>query len=249
MRCHRAESIGAVGPVSGHCGSASVQAGQSGIELQRTACVRARGAYGSAEPSPTPRIGEGAHLLTPERIRCKQAITSKKQALEFAAALLADGTGRRPSRSVFNALNARERLGNTGLDNGIAVSHARMKGLETPIAACVTLAAPIDFDGPDLRHVDILFCVLLPPEWARGQMRVLVESLASPALGQALRAQLDAAGVWACLRQACVDPTRVTGYRALQSDGHSGGASRFRKPTIDCSAGCLDPGTSTRQVA
>jgi len=124
-----------------------------------------------------------------------------------------------------------------------------MTGLEAPIAGWITLATPMDFDSPDPRHADILFCVLLPHACSRGAMGALVEVLASPATAQALRTQTGAAGVRACLRHACVNPTRVEGYRALQSGGYCGGTSRSRKPKIDCSAGCLDPGTSTRQLA
>ena len=58
---------------------------------------------------------------------------------------------RRASRrsQVFDSLFARENLGSTGLGQGIAIPHGRIKGLKEAVGAFVRTEAPIPFDAPD----------------------------------------------------------------------------------------------------
>ena len=67
--------------------------------------------------------------------------------------------------TVFDSLFAREKLGSTGLGQGVAIPHGRIKGLEEAIAAFVRTRQPIPFDAPDGRPVSLIF-VLLGPEHA-----------------------------------------------------------------------------------
>ena len=94
---------------------------------------------------------------------------------------------------VFSQLIAREKLGSTGLGNGIAIPHCRVGNCTQPIGTLVTLAEPIDFDAPDDAPVDLLF-VLLVPEEAHQQHLDILAGIARLFSQEAFCARLRAAG-------------------------------------------------------
>ncbi len=114
-------------------------------------------------------------ILTPERTLCRTPATSKNQVLENCAhffcesiGVRANDGGRTPALNADNLLQsllARERLGSTGLGNGIAIPHCRLKHIDAVMGALITLAEPIEFDAADGKPVDIIF-ILLAPERA-----------------------------------------------------------------------------------
>jgi PTS system nitrogen regulatory IIA component len=59
-------------------------------------------------------------------------------------------------------LIARERLGSTGLGNGIAIPHGRLKNGQQTIAAFMQLSTSIDYDSVDNAPVDLLFALIVP---------------------------------------------------------------------------------------
>ena len=65
---------------------------------------------------------------------------------------------------IANALQARERLGSTGLGHGFALPHARIPGLTRFFGAFVRLARPIDFQAIDDAPVDLVFLLLIPAD-------------------------------------------------------------------------------------
>lgn len=116
-----------------------------------------------------------AELIVPDRVRCNEPVQSKKRALELGASLLVEGVPGMSRMDIFEALNARERLGSTGLGHGVALPHARVAGTDRAVAACLTLAEPIDFDAPDRERVDILFLLLVPRECSDRHLQILAE--------------------------------------------------------------------------
>ena len=106
-----------------------------------------------------------ASILTPERTRCRAPADSKQQALENCAQFIAESIPSLSAADLLQSLLARERLGSTGLGNGIAIPHCRLKNIDNVIGALITLETPIDFDAVDGAPIDILF-VLLAPERA-----------------------------------------------------------------------------------
>lgn len=145
---------------------------------------------------------ECAELLSPERVRCREPLASKKRALERAAELLSPAVPGMTRAEIFDALNARERLGSTGLGQGMALPHGRVAGVERPIAACLTLAAPIDYDAPDRQRVDVLFVLLVPRDCNDEHLRILsglAEMFHDAGLRDALREQTDPAALIDCL--------------------------------------------------
>lgn len=65
---------------------------------------------------------------------------------------------------VFDCLVAREKLGSTGLGNGVAIPHGRLKGGKKTIAAFMQLQHGIDYDAVDKAPVDLLFALLVPED-------------------------------------------------------------------------------------
>ena len=93
---------------------------------------------------------------------------------------------------VYDALFAREKLGSTGLGQGVAIPHGRIKNLKEPIGALLRLANPVPFESPDSQPVSMLF-VLLVPEAATETHLQLLSELAQMFSDRALREQLQEA--------------------------------------------------------
>ena len=63
---------------------------------------------------------------------------------------------------VLDGIEEREKLGSTGFGRGIAIPHARLDGLDRPVAVLLRLQAPCDFDAADGMPVDLVFGLLSP---------------------------------------------------------------------------------------
>jgi PTS system nitrogen regulatory IIA component len=67
----------------------------------------------------------------------------------------------------------RERLGSTGVGEGVAIPHARLKGLKAPAAVLALLDPPINFEAPDGRPADIVVLLLSPEEAGADHLKAL----------------------------------------------------------------------------
>ncbi|HLS69586.1 MAG TPA: PTS IIA-like nitrogen regulatory protein PtsN [Kiloniellales bacterium] len=105
-----------------------------------------------------------ADLLSPEGVLPALRVTSKKQALQELARRAADLIAL-PERTIFDVLIEREKLGTTGVGNGIAIPHGKLPHLGRLHALFARLASPVDFDAIDEQPVDLI-CVLLAPQEA-----------------------------------------------------------------------------------
>jgi len=76
---------------------------------------------------------------------------------------------------VFDSLFARERLGSTGLGQGVAIPHGRIKGLKEAVAAFVRVAEPIPFDAPDGQPVSVMIFLLVPEQASQAHLDLLSE--------------------------------------------------------------------------
>ena len=153
-------------------------------------------------------------LLTAARTRCGVTVTSKKRALECLSEQLMADTDADPdtTRSIFEGLIVRERLGSTGLGRGVALPHTRSPDIEQPRAALLRLAEPIDFDAADRRPVDLLFALLVPEHSNDEHLRIL-SRLAEMFRDEALCARLRA-----CQSDQDLYDS-VCGWRSGASDG------------------------------
>ncbi len=144
------------------------------------------------------------NLITEPRVRCRVEVTSKKRLLESLAELLATALPRCSPASVFDILNERERLGSTGLGEGIALPHARIDGIEHAIGAFVQLRQGVSFDAPDDQPVDLAFSLLVPSDATDAHLSLLAElaeRFSDPKLRSALRSAESTNGLLALLQR------------------------------------------------
>lgn len=113
------------------------------------------------------------NLLSPSRTRCRIHGGSKKRILEEAARLIAGDYPALNSDELFRQLIARERLGSTGIGNGIAIPHCRVENCATAVGCLITLEEGVDFEAVDDAPVDIIFTLLVPDEAQEEHLKIL----------------------------------------------------------------------------
>ncbi len=132
-----------------------------------------------------------ARLLLPENILLDLDASSKKRVFEQAGILFENQHGIARS-TVYDALFAREKLGSTGLGQGIAIPHGRIKGLKEAHGGFMRLATPVQFDAPDGKPVSLIFILLVPEAATERHLQILSE-LAQMFSDRPFREQLAAA--------------------------------------------------------
>ena len=101
-----------------------------------------------------------AKILTPGRSVCRAPGGSKKRLFETLARIISQDQPSLTYDEVFSQLIGREKLGSTGLGQGIAIPHCRVEHCDQPLGTLLSLQEPIDFDAPDDQPVDLLFALL-----------------------------------------------------------------------------------------
>jgi PTS system nitrogen regulatory IIA component len=140
-----------------------------------------------------------AKLLPLANVLPDLAASSKKRLFEQVGLLFENQRGIGKD-VVFESLFARERLGSTGLGQGIAIPHGRIKGLKDAVGALVRLAQPVPFDAPDGKPVNLVFALLVPEHATEKHLEILSE-LAQMFSDRALREALTQAPDAAALHQ------------------------------------------------
>ncbi len=112
-------------------------------------------------------------ILTPERTLCGAPGSSKKRVFETVADFICNDIPELSTNEIFSALIAREKLGSTGVGNGIAIPHCRMKNCRSTFGALIKLQQTVDFDAIDDHPVDILFVLLVPEESNQEHLQTL----------------------------------------------------------------------------
>lgn len=149
-----------------------------------------------------------ATLLAPEGVTLRGSASSKRQALHMVAEAAADSLGL-DEGVLFTALLEREALGSTGLGAGVAVPHARIKGMTKVQAVFVRLETPVAYDAVDDRPVDLLMGLFAPPDSGAEHLRAL--AAVSRALRSAeLRERLRQARTEDAVRALFVDDMPAT---------------------------------------
>lgn len=101
-------------------------------------------------------------VLTADRVFTGSFGASKKRVLQTLAERLANAVPGVTELELFDQLIARERLGSTGLGQGIALPHCRLANIDRPVAALVKLDEAVDFESPDRQPVDLMFALVVP---------------------------------------------------------------------------------------
>ena len=111
-------------------------------------------------------------LITKERIFDGFVAESKKQLLQEISAKISSLTGVDPG-DVFGTLTERERLGSTGVGNGIAIPHGKLSSVAEMSVFLVRLETPVDFEALDNMPVDLVFCLLAPEDSGADHLKAL----------------------------------------------------------------------------
>ena len=112
-------------------------------------------------------------ILSPGCARVDVDARSKKGVLEEACESLAAEFPRIEPRRLLEGLLARERLGSTGLGEGVAIPHCRFEDCDAPVACFLRTRRGIDFDAPDDQLVDLLFVLAVPLHEQRIHLEIL----------------------------------------------------------------------------
>jgi PTS system nitrogen regulatory IIA component len=115
---------------------------------------------------------EIADLLSPQGVIANLRATSKKQALLDMAKRASEISGL-DERAIFDVLAERERLGTTGVGNGIAIPHGKLANMDRLFAVFARLERPVDFDSIDEQPVDLIFLLLAPESAGADHLKAL----------------------------------------------------------------------------
>lgn len=111
-------------------------------------------------------------FLRPENVIIHLAAPTKLKALQLLSVRAAEALGLSEA-AILQPLVAREKLGSTGIGEGIAIPHTRIAGIDEPFGLVARLSKPLDFESIDELPVDIVFLLLLPAENAKEQLNAL----------------------------------------------------------------------------
>lgn len=142
-------------------------------------------------------------LLTQEAIIPALKANSKKQLLQELSARAEEITGI-PEREIFEIVLQRERLGSTGVGNGIAIPHGKLPKLPKIYGVFARLPNPVNFDALDDQPVDLAFLLLAPEGAGADHLKALsrvARLLRDHDLTTKLRATESASAIYTLLNQ------------------------------------------------
>lgn len=139
-----------------------------------------------------------AKMLSPGNILLDVDASTKRRVFDEVGRLFEQRCGLAQAR-VVESLSAREKLGSTGLGQGVALPHARVKGLPQALAAFVRPKLPIAFDAPDGKPVSDILVLLVPEQATEQHLQILAEiaqMFCDRSFREQLRMRVDAGGVY-----------------------------------------------------
>ncbi len=111
-------------------------------------------------------------LLDRGAVAPRASAAGKRQALCVVAETAARVFGLKTA-DVLDAVLEREAMGSTGVGYGVALPHARLKGLDRMRGVFVRLEQPVEFEAVDDRPVDLIFALFAPPDAGAEHLRAL----------------------------------------------------------------------------
>ena len=140
-------------------------------------------------------------LITPNSVIAGLKVNSKKQLLQELAARAAELSGQ-GERTILEILQQREKLGSTGVGNGIAIPHGKLPKLDRLFGLFARLDRPIDFEALDDAPVDLVFLLLAPENAGADHLKALARVarlLRDAEIARKLRGSRDAEALYAVL--------------------------------------------------
>ncbi|MBL8580947.1 MAG: PTS IIA-like nitrogen regulatory protein PtsN [Rhizobiaceae bacterium] len=140
-------------------------------------------------------------LINVQAIMPAVRTNSKKQLLQILAEKAASITGI-PEREIFDTILQRERLGSTGVGNGIAIPHGKLAAVKRITGVFARLETPVDFEALDDQPVDLVFLLLAPEGAGADHLKALsriARVLRDGDIVNKIRGTTDAAAIHALL--------------------------------------------------
>lgn len=114
-----------------------------------------------------------SQILSLNCVSCAIEATSKKRILESISEFASAQVPSLSADLIFSSLVGREKVGSTGIGNGIAIPHGRMPNIDRVYGFLITCNPAVDYDSIDDKPVDVLFTLLVPEEQAEGHLQTL----------------------------------------------------------------------------
>ncbi len=116
-----------------------------------------------------------SEIFSPElTFYCKNGINSKKKALEKISKLISSQQDVDVKyQYILDSLQMREKIGSTALGYGVAIPHARVKGILKPTCAVLSLKTPINFSTSEEKMVDLIFGLIVPEDYVEEHLQLL----------------------------------------------------------------------------
>jgi len=143
-------------------------------------------------------------ILKPEAVKIIGKATSKKRLFQSLGEVVSACYDLRSDDSV-EALQERENLGPTGVGHGVALPHARIKGLDSVCGVFLKIESPLDFDSVDRQPVDLVFALFAPLDSGVDHLKALAlvsRTMRDSNVCAKLRANTDSATLHAILTEA-----------------------------------------------
>src|SRR5262245_55752887 len=140
-------------------------------------------------------------LVAPNAVIPALKVNGKKQAIQELAARAAQLTGQ-SERTIFEILMQREKLGSTGVGNGIAIPHGKLGKLGKLFGLFARLDRPVDFEALDGQPVDLILLLLAPETAGADHLKALARVarlLRDLEVARKLRESRDAEAIYAVL--------------------------------------------------
>jgi PTS system nitrogen regulatory IIA component len=114
-------------------------------------------------------------IISLDRTQCSVECHSKKRIFEVITEIAVKQNPQLDQNEVLASLLNREKMGSTGIGNGIAIPHGRIKDIDQIMAIIVTSDEPINFDAIDGKPVDIFFAILIPSDATDTHLKALAD--------------------------------------------------------------------------
>ena len=114
-------------------------------------------------------------LITEDVVRVPLTSTTKFDVLKELVDVLSQAGKLSEPEKVIDALQKRESLGSTGLENGIAVPHCKTDAVDTLTIAIGIAPQGLDFEALDGNPSTLFFCMLAPPDQSGPHIEALSE--------------------------------------------------------------------------
>ena len=145
-----------------------------------------------------------SQIIKPQAVRSIAQIDSKKRLLQEISEIISIYNPESLPSVAYDALMNREALGATGVGNGVAIPHARIKGLDKVVGAFFKLDKPMDFSSVDRKPVDLIFALFAPEGAGVEHLKALAlvsRTLRDDSVRSKLRANSNANTMYAILTE------------------------------------------------